>query len=88
MGRGYAYQLEEVNMGWNYRVMKREYPDKRYSYAIYEVYYNEAGKAEMQSVDPMYIYGETLEELKADLQLYMKALDKPVLSYETRKEVE
>jgi hypothetical protein len=64
-------------MTWNYRVMVR---DGRY--AIYSVYY-EDGRITSCSVDPMYLDGESLEELAGELERFGQALLKPVLEYET-----
>ena len=67
-------------MTWDYRVMKRTFK-KEIQFAIYEVYYNENDKVELFSEEPMYIYGETLKELKRDLKYYKDAFKKPVLNY-------
>ena len=61
---------------WNYRAIKR-----KDELAIYEVYYR-SGKIEMISTDPIYPSGESLVELKEDILLMQKALNKPVLDYD------
>ena len=71
--------------GWNYRVLHRVlqgFGSTEHAYAVYEVYYNKADAPNSCSVDPQAPHGETPEELRADLERYVKALDKPVLEYE------
>lgn len=69
-------------MTWNYRVIKRTYPDGTEIYTIHEVYYKENGEPEYVTENSCYPQGETLEELKGDIALYRKALENPVLNYE------
>ena len=67
---------------WNYRVMRRQYKnDDDPVYTIHEVYYNDNGDVEGHTQDAVYAYGNTAEELKADLELMLLAFDKPVLEY-------
>ncbi len=61
-------------MTWNYRVIE----DKEV-FRIHEVYYNDAGEITAISEDPIVPQGETLEELKDDLEYYSAALKCPVL---------
>ena len=68
-------------MSWNYRIIKRTYPNSVEIYAIHEVYYT-SGDARATTVQPCWPQGETLEELKEDFEWYRKALEKPVLDYE------
>ena len=65
---------------WNYRVMKRNFNQEK-QFAIYEVYYDDNGNPNAWSMEPMYICGETLEELMEDFKHYSSAFDKPVLDY-------
>jgi len=76
-------------MSWNYRVMKREVKTPSGTeefYAIYEVYYDKNNNVKMWSEDPVHIQGETLKELKQDLEYYAEALNKPVLNYNELEE--
>ncbi|HCK0997991.1 TPA: hypothetical protein NY110_004877, partial [Escherichia coli] len=50
--------------------------------AIYEVYYNEAGKVCGYSEKPVSPRGESLEDLRENLLRYSEALDEPILDYE------
>lgn len=70
-----------VNMTWNYRVYKCKEKEEEY-YAIHEAYYAPY-KEEPHSytVDPVAPMGNTLEELRSDLQMMLAALDKPVIDY-------
>lgn len=61
-------------MTWNYRVIE----DKEV-FRIHEVYYNDTGEITAISEDPIVPEGETLEELKDDLEYYFAALKNPVL---------
>lgn len=49
--------------------------------AIYEVYYYEDGRIKGYSATPVFPAGETMEELRANCDLYIVALTKPVLEY-------
>jgi hypothetical protein len=73
---------------WNYRVLVRtDGKTGEKTFAIHEVYYDDAGKPDgctENSVAPM---GETLAELKRDMDHYRLALSKPVLEYESLEEV-
>lgn len=67
-------------MTWNYRVIRRPDsdggPDR---FGIHEVYYDPSGQIEMwteESCDP---FGESLAELKADVEAMAAALSEPVL---------
>jgi len=51
-------------------------------YNIHEAYYNSRDEVTALSVDPMYVQGSNLDELIADLGLYLKAVEKPVLDYD------
>ncbi len=68
---------------WNYRVVRtiHKEPDSTeyVEYTIHETYYNEDGSVAARTVDPMYPYGETVEELKKVLERMLLALDKPVI---------
>jgi hypothetical protein len=74
---------------WNYRVLKKtDQKTGETTYAIHEVYYDDTGKPDgctKNSVAPM---GETLEELKRDMEHYRLALGKPVLAYDGLEETE
>jgi hypothetical protein len=48
-------------------------------FAIYEVYYHESGKISGYSATPAVPAGGTVEELRANCDLYAKALAKPVI---------
>lgn len=49
------------------------------SFTLHKVYYDDDGSVKYWSTDPIAAYGETLEELKNDLEHQLKALEKPVL---------
>lgn len=65
-------------MTWNYRVVRGVWGGSTW-YTIREVYYSPEGVVETMTkkgVDPR---GETLDELKADLQYMLKSLEEPIL---------
>lgn len=62
---------------WNYRVIESED-----IFRIHEVYYNEKGGITAFSENPITPLGETLDELRGDLEYYLQALDRPVLKKE------
>lgn len=61
-------------MSWDYRVHKDSS-----GHHIIETYYDDNHKVKTYS-GPMEVYGETLEELRADLSYMLTALDKPILT--------
>ena len=68
-------------MSWNYRVIRRTHERGPDTFGIHEVYYDNEDKPNACTVDPVSPYGETLEELKSDLDRMWKALEKPALDY-------
>ena len=70
---------------WNFRVIRKEidYPNgtKYVTFGIYEVYYTE-GKPTACTMEMMSPHGETLDELKQDIEWYQLALSKPVLDFD------
>lgn len=74
---------------WNYRVI-REYDEEynTYLYDIHGVHYNDEGVIHLWTDHPASPFGNDLEELKHDLELYTKAIDKPVLEIIVEGDVE
>ena len=72
-------------MAWNYRIIKNT---QFSTYAIHEVYYKEDGSIEGSTESPVYVLGETIDELRADIGYMQDAFTKPVLVYRGRKLVE
>jgi len=64
-------------MSWDYRVIEHNG-----MFTIHEVYYNDKGGITSISQDPMGPSGDTLEELKDDMEYFLQALDMPVLKKE------
>jgi hypothetical protein len=62
---------------WNYRVIEHEE-----MFYIHEVYYNDKGEITAISEDPMHPCGESLDELKSDMEYFLHALNRPVLKKE------
>lgn len=80
-------------MAWNYRVVRKNvYMGKTIApevqFGIHETYYNDKDEPTAITTDHMRPYGETLEELKSDLEKMVAALDKPVLNWEDFKDKE
>lgn len=63
-------------MTWNHRVIK----DEHGQYMIHEVYYDKDGNIETWTENSTSPCGdESLADLKEDIKIYVKALEKPVL---------
>lgn len=62
---------------WNYRVV-----EKSGSFSVHEAFYDDGVETPHSITEnEMSPYGETLEELKEDLEHYLEAFEKPVLQY-------
>ena len=64
-------------MNWDYRVINHDG-----MFTIHEVSYNDKGDITSISQDPMGPSGDTLEELKDDMEYFLQALEMPVLKKE------
>jgi len=64
-------------MNWDYRVINHDG-----MFTIHEVSYNDRGDITSVSQDPMGPSGDTLEELKDDMEYFLQALEMPVLKKE------
>jgi hypothetical protein len=64
-------------MSWDYRVIEHNG-----MFTIHEVYYNDNCDITSISQDPMGPSGDTLEDLKDDMEYFLQALDMPVLKKE------
>lgn len=65
-------------MSWNYRVVKGESKGEIY-YNVREVYYEDDTDHIVGMTYGGTGIGNTVEELRSDLELMLRALDKPVL---------
>jgi len=63
-------------MTWNYRIVVKDG-----QYNIHEVYYDDKDNPEFFTVDPVGPSGESLEELRGDLEHFLEVLSLPVLDY-------
>jgi hypothetical protein len=61
-------------MTWNNRVIKRDN-----KLGIHEVYYSENDEMISWTIDSIIPGGETIEDLKEELQRFMRASKKPIL---------
>lgn len=67
-------------MHWNYRVIrKQDIKSECSSYYIHEVYYREDGSIDSWTESLMKPHGETREELREDIRLFLQAFRRPVL---------
>jgi hypothetical protein len=69
-------------MTWNHRVVKKTHTTGEISYGVHEVYYNDEGKPISCTQDAVEPYGETLEELKREIERFSKATELPILDYD------
>lgn len=70
---------------WNHRVIRRTFEigdEIEHQFGVYEVYYDTDGKPIMCTETPVAPAGETIEELRTELERYTKALENPILNYE------
>lgn len=66
-------------MSWSHRVVRRQYPSGEVSFALHEVYYDDAGEPTACTEGAVAPFGESLGELRRDLERMLSALDQPVL---------
>lgn len=67
-------------MHWNHRVMRQHFDGTdEVTYGIREVFYNDDGSIDGWTAEPIDPHGETVEELRADLERMLACLDRPVL---------
>ena len=60
---------------WGNRIIKHE-GDNAVWYSVHEVFYNENGGINGYTEDPIPILGETVEEVKSQLEMIMKDIEK------------
>ena len=68
-------------MSWNYRVVRREFPNGSVMWGIHEVYYDYNGEADSCTDDPVRIEEFSLNDLGATVKRLRRALREPVLEY-------
>ncbi len=75
-------------MSWNYRIVKRVYPDhvvdgKPYEdFGLYEVYYDENGVPDKLLSVPRQIVCDDMDGITWTYEKFGEAIRKPVLNYE------
>ena len=72
---------------WTHRVMRRKIKGE-YFYGIHEVHFDTPEKIEGWTEEEMAPCGDSLNELKDAVKFFRKALDEPVLDYETGKAID
>jgi hypothetical protein len=76
---------------WNHRIIRHiekiTHMDDSIYYAIHEVYYDEDGKVNGWTEEPIRIMEESLEDLKVTLQRLVESFDNPVLDKETKEPI-
>jgi hypothetical protein len=82
----------EAKMGhWNNRVVKRVWKEGTFeetTYSVHEAFYGlDGGDTPHITMEPEAPSGETIAELREELERMLRALNAPVLDYETRKEI-
>jgi hypothetical protein len=60
---------------WNNRIIKHE-NDTSVWYSVHEVFYNENGGVNGYTEDPITILGETVEDVKSQLEMITKDIEK------------
>ena len=69
-------------MGWNHRVMKHKDGEDDF-FTIHEVYYDKEGKVDGYTTKGSSAGGNSLQELRENLERMLRSLDKEVLIYES-----
>lgn len=79
-------------MIWNYRIISSPYPSEAHeesrTFEVHEVYYDDNGGIHAVTQKCVSPYGETEEEIRADMQNFLEAFNKPVLRMEDIEFVE
>lgn len=90
---------DELKKGhWNYRVMRRIYPEREIGksgvkiegeeeFAFYEVYYDDDDKPDGWSKDPQPMTALDVDGIRWTVEKLKEAMEKPVLDYDTGKEI-
>ena len=77
------YSYDEMDNGyWNYRIIKREQSSGEVTYGIYEVYYDLEGNVRGHTENPISVIGESIDDLKFDIENLKESLNKDVLTYQ------
>lgn len=64
-------------MSWNYRIIKQDD-----FFGVRDVYYDKQGKMQLVAVENQAPHGTTLKALKADMEYFREAFNKPVVNYD------
>jgi hypothetical protein len=67
--------FEKKELMWNNRIVKHEKDDAVW-YSVHEVFYNDNGGINGYTEDPISIVGETVEDVKSQLKMIMKDIEK------------
>jgi len=67
--------------GWNYRIIKKTVKEE-VVYGVHEVFYDASGSPKACTESPVEPWGESLDELIADIERMRAAADKPTLNYD------
>ena len=66
-----------ADVTWNFRVVRHEHNGEPW-FTLHEVYYEADGSPKLWNPKAYYPVGETVDELRADIDRLKLALDKPV----------
>lgn len=77
---------------WNHRIMKRTVDGETF-FAVYEVYYDDAGNVTGWTEDPASpVYDPAVDEegttMRTEIERFLRACDKPTLDWGTGKEID
>ena len=65
---------------WNYRIIRKYHKESESStYQIHEVYYDDKNNIKSWTQTPVEPMGESLAELRGDIQYFLKAFQQPAL---------
>lgn len=69
-------------MSWNYRIVRHIDQDENAWFSVHEVYYDKSGEIDKWAPDAHTAGGDTHDDLRGELSLMAKALDRPCLAVE------
>ena len=64
---------------WDHRVVKETLDNGEVWYSVREVYYNKDGSIFGYTDEPVGVVGESVDEIREELEMTLKCLDNPVL---------
>ena len=68
---------------WSYRIMRHAEPNGDVWYGMHEVYDMGDGE-QLWTDDPVRPFGETVDELREDMELMLRDMKRPIMDYSSQ----